>query len=624
MDDGILFEGKDPSSWTVAKWLIGKLTESKLLFFTVIVATCLASIIYLMIPLTIGFIIGDILNSPNTYSSLEEQFSVLAQSVFFLLFIGIGRGLLEYLTTFANETMAWRTERSVRAEFYRSIQAKPVTFHDLVRTGEIMALATNDTRQINVMLSPGLRMIAELVVNAVGITVSVYLTGINPLLLIATIPFIPIYAWSVRHYSRKLAPISKTFQQKFARISTAAQDNLEGIRIVRAFGSEEYEKKKFYDVINDFKITWTKRQSAIARYYPTLVLDSCIGVSFIFGLFLLSQGSLNVGELVAFNGLLMTLIVPTFLISWAITMAQSGFAGATRIYKTMHSIEAEEILEKGNGCRDIPPDFKGEIVFDKVTFAYPDDPDHPVLNNISFKVRPGQVVAIVGPTGSGKSTLTKLLLRLYDLDGPGSRGRILIDGVNIKEYKLESLRRNIGRIEQDIFIFSKSIRENIIFGCKDATDEMIREAADLAQAHDFITGFKDGYETVIGERGVTLSGGQRQRIAIARTFITDPRILVLDDSTSSIDSRTEERIITAIENLLKDRTTFVITHRLSMIRKADLILVLKEGHIVASGRHQDLIRRSKHYRRIFGRRIPLPPLQGLSPDIASDTLVEGA
>ncbi|MHA2059833.1 MAG: ABC transporter ATP-binding protein, partial [Candidatus Ranarchaeia archaeon] len=371
------------------------------------------------------------------------------------------------------------------------------------------------------------------------------------------------------------------------------------------------ERKKFTEVVTDFKNTWYVRQRAVARYYPTLALYAAIGVSLIAGIFLIDQGLLTVGEIVTFNGLIMSLLIPTFIISFAITMAQAGYAGAKRIHEMMFSEGAEESILEKSRKKEIPSDLQGKITFDDVTFAYPDDPKHPVLRNISFEIIPGEVLALVGPTGSGKSTIAKLLLRLYNLDeSPDNAGSISIDNINIEEFQIASLRKNIGNIDQDIFLFSKSIRDNIAFGNKDASDDEIQEAANFAQAHEFILSFKEGYKTEIGERGATLSGGQRQRIAIARTFITNPKILILDDSTSAIDSQTEELIVNAIEKLLEDRTTIIITHRLSTIRKANKIVVLKKGQIVAMGNHQTLIQTSRDYQRIYGKTLTTAKMEG--------------
>ncbi|MCB0149462.1 MAG: ATP-binding cassette domain-containing protein, partial [Caldilineaceae bacterium] len=297
-----------------------------------------------------------------------------------------------------------------------------------------------------------------------------------------------------------------------------------------------------------------------------------------------------VGQLVAYMGLMGILRFPTFISIFTFSLVQLGIAGARRILEMIDE-ETEMDENKGGHAAEI----RGDIRFEEVAFGFG---TAPVLQQIGFHVQPGQTVAIVGQTGSGKTTLTKLVNRIYDVSG----GRILVDDVDVRDWNMASLRSQISTIEQDVFLFSRTIRENIAFGLgSKATEEAIIRAAKDAQAHDFILSFKDGYDTVIGERGVTLSGGQRQRLAIARALLTDPRILILDDSTSAIDSATEDKIQQAIHRVLEGRTTFLITHRLSMIRRADMIVMLDKGRVVDCGSHADLIERNDLYRRIFAR-----------------------
>jgi ATP-binding cassette subfamily B protein len=292
---------------------------------------------------------------------------------------------------------------------------------------------------------------------------------------------------------------------------------------------------------------------------------------------------------VTFMGLLGTLRFPTFISIFSFNLVQLGIASAERI---LELINTETELDENEAGVSRP--IHGEVVFEDVTFGYN---GKPVLKDISFTARPGETIAIVGQTGSGKTTLTWLINRIFDVDA----GRVLVDGVDVRDWSLESLRSQISTIEQDVFLFSDPLAQNIAFGCADASQEEIERAAREAQAHEFITSFSDGYDTEIGERGVTLSGGERQRIAIARAFLTDPRILILDDSTSAIDSATEDQIQRAMRRISSQRTTFIITHRLSQIRWADRILVLRRGELVDQGTHEELMARSPDYRRIFAR-----------------------
>jgi ATP-binding cassette subfamily B protein len=300
-------------------------------------------------------------------------------------------------------------------------------------------------------------------------------------------------------------------------------------------------------------------------------------------------GRLTLGEVVTFMGLFGVLRFPTFISIFSFNLVQLGLASAERI---LEMINTETEMDENEAGNDKP--IQGEVIFENVAFGYNASP---VLSNVTFKANPGETIAIVGQTGSGKTTMTRLINRIFDVQD----GRVLVDGIDVRDWKLESLRSQISTIEQDVFLFSRTIGENIAFGSPGASQEEIERAAREAQAHDFIMSFRQGYETEVGERGVTLSGGQRQRLAIARAFLTDPRILILDDSTSAIDSATEDQIQRAMRRISSQRTTFLITHRLSQIRWADRILVLKKGELVDQGTHEELLSRSEDYRRIFAR-----------------------
>jgi ATP-binding cassette subfamily B protein len=320
-----------------------------------------------------------------------------------------------------------------------------------------------------------------------------------------------------------------------------------------------------------------------------LMFSLCWGAGFFHSLMLWRQGAITLGNVVAFMGLFGTLRFTTFISIFTYNLVQLGIASAARV---LRMIKTETEMDENQEGMHHP--IRGEVTFEDVSFGYNGTP---VLKDINFKALPGETVAIVGLTGSGKTTLTRLINRIFDT----SSGRVLIDGIDVKEWSLESLRSQISTIEQDIFLFSRTLKENIAFGQAKATQEAVEKAALEAQAHEFISDFPEGYETTIGERGVTLSGGQRQRIAIARAFLTDPRILILDDSTSAIDSATEDQIQRAMKRISKERTTFIITHRLSQIRWANRILVLRKGELVDQGSHEELMDRSSDYRRIFAR-----------------------
>ncbi|MHA2224041.1 MAG: ABC transporter ATP-binding protein [Candidatus Hodarchaeales archaeon] len=582
------------------RWFLRHLSSNPVVILSVIIGTIIFIILRSFIPVVLGQAMDSAVIDKGDMLINDEQLTLLGEFVFFLVILGLLQFLLSIITTLVSDWFAWSTQRNIRLEFFDSIQNKPLKFHDSIRTGELMSLATNDLGQVGGMISFGLPMIVNV---SVSIIISALLVGVvirSPEFLILSIPFLIAYIWAALSYNKKMAPLSHTFMRKWGSIATAVQDNITGAEVVRAFAEETYEREKFMKYVIDFREAWYKRQILQARYFPTLVLYAAIGFSVLAGSFLVVYERITIGGLLAFNGLLVSLIVPTFVIGFAIDNYNAGLAGARRIYATMTREEKEEVIKNN---KKLLSKIEGKISFENVSFKYPTS-KKPVLENISFTAAPGQTIAIVGPTGSGKSSLTKLLLRLYDYEG-----KISIDGVDIRNLSLEFLRKSIGRIEQDIYLFPRSVRENITFGARNASQEEIEKAAQLAQAYNFIKKMPEGFDNNVGEGGSQLSGGQRQRIALARTFLTNPRILILDDSTSSVDSQTEEEIVKAIDTAIQGRTTFIITHRLSTIRRADCILVIKGGNIVAQGHHSKLITTSPDYRRIFGKNVELPPLE---------------
>ncbi len=364
---------------------------------------------------------------------------------------------------------------------------------------------------------------------------------------------------------------------------------LDGLQVVKGTAQEKNEAAYFTSLADTVRDYYIEQGEIEARYLSTLLWGLAFVGALVHAMILYNANIIEIGDVVAFVGQIYMFGFPVFASLFSLSRIASGYAGAKRI---LEIITAETKLDQNTKGHEA--DVKGEIVFENVTFGYK---ERPVLRDVSFTVKPGQTVAIVGQTGAGKSTITKLINRTYDT----SAGRVLVDGVDVRDWKLESLRSQIGNIEQDIFLFSRTIAENIAFGDDDASREEIVDAAKKAQAHDFILTFPEGYETVIGQRGVTLSGGQRQRLALARAFESDPPILILDDSTSAIDSATEDKIQKAIWTAAEGRTTILITHRLSQIRWADHIVVIKNGTVAAQGTHDDLLESSQAYRRIFAR-----------------------
>jgi ATP-binding cassette subfamily B protein len=496
------------------------------------------------------------------------------------------------LRNYAVEFLAQRVERDTRDELYVSLLGKSQTFHGRQRIGDVMARATNDVRQLNLLFSPGLGLIID---SALAIILPVALIAqLEWRLLLAPLVFVTLWALTVADYNRRLKPVSLAQREQFGEMNAGLAEAIAGIEVVKANAQERAEWLKFARDARHFRDYFVEQGQIQARYWPMLVFIFCLAGGFLHAMVLWRQGGVTLGQVVAFMGLMGTLRFPTFISIFSFNLVQLGVAGARRILELINT--ETELDENESG---VARPVRGEVTFDDVTFSYN---GKPVLSDISFAARPGETVAIVGETGSGKTTLTHLINRIFDADS----GTVSVDGVDVRDWRMEALRSQISTIEQDVFLFSRSLAENIAFGCKDADQTAIEQAARAAQAHDFITSFADGYQTEIGERGVNLSGGQRQRIAIARAFLTDPRILILDDSTSAIDSATEDKIQRAMRRISRGRpeaprTTFIITHRLSQIRWADRILVLRRGRLVDQGTHEELMARSEEYRRIFAR-----------------------
>jgi ATP-binding cassette subfamily B protein len=400
------------------------------------------------------------------------------------------------------------------------------------------------------------------------------------------------YLWALKRYLQDVRPVAERSRQRFGVLNAGLAEAVEGVEVVKGAAREEQEVGRFEANANAYREAYVQQGALEARSLTMLLLPIGLTAGFAHAILLFMQGAIGVSDVVTYNYLLLLFGFPSFVSVFAFSQVSLGMVGARRI---LELIASETELDQNPSGHAAP--IAGAITFDNVCFAYADAPDTPVLQDISFSVQPGQTIAIVGQTGAGKTSLVRLVSRIYDV----TRGRVLVDGVDVRDWNLASLRQQISIIEQDLFLFSRTLAENIAFGKPGATQAEIESAARAAQAHDFILSFKDGYQTVVGERGVTLSGGQRQRLALARAFLTNPRILVLDDSTSAIDSATEDQIQKAIFRAAEGRTTLLITHRLSQIRWADQIVVLRKGRLAAVGSHDELLRTSEAYRQIFAR-----------------------
>ncbi len=584
-----------PHSWDSdrhgpARWIVSHVLRHKIFILGVLVGAFSNAALAAAVPLLIGRAFDAVVATPPDLRGLRTAAALLVVSQ-------LVRGMLMLGRNFSSEVIGQRIERDIRDELYVSLIGKSMSFHDMQPTGDLMARATNDVREVNLMFNPGLNLVigsSMFLIMPIVVAPTIY-----PQLMLAPLLYLLAYIVSVRSYLHQLRPATERVRREFGLMNAVLAEVIDGIETVKGAAQESREITRFMKSVVGWRDAYVTQGDLEARFIPLLLMGLVQAAGLLHSLLLYRAGAIDLGDVVALNGLLLLFGFPTFVAQFAFSQVSSGLASARRI---LELINAETELDQNIGGYDVP--MRGAVAFEDVTFGYhthtgahPEDRDSVAVENVAFQVEPGQTVAIVGQTGSGKSSIAKLINRIYDVDS----GRVLVDGLDVRDWNLEALRRQISIIEQDVFLFSRTVAENIAFGCPDASQAEIEAAARAAQAHEFIMSFKDGYDTLIGERGVTLSGGQRQRLALARAFLTDPRILILDDSTSAIDSATEDRIQRAIERATADRTTFLITHRLSQIRWADLIIVMRKGRVAAVGNHEQLLRESQAYRNIFAR-----------------------
>lgn len=565
---------------SAVRWIASHLWRYPLLPLIVLLAAIFNNFAYSYVQLFVGQAFDVIVQD-------DWQTAVLLSVAVSAFLATAAQGFLGLIRNYTNEFIAQRIERDARDEFYISLLGKSQTFHGKQRIGDIMARATNDVRTLNVMFSPGLMLIVDSFMGIVAPIVTIL--SIDGRLLLVPSLFLVAFVLTVSDYARQLNPVSIKMREQFGVMNAGLAESIAGIEVVKGNAQEAQEQAKFVENASLYRDHFIQQGEIQARYLPMLMFSLAWGASFYHAMILWQADQLTLGQVVAFMGLVGVLRFPTFVSIFSFNLVQLGIASAGRILEMLNE---ETFLDENSDGVTQP--IQGKVTFENVTFGYE---GKPILHDLSFTVEAGKTVALVGQTGSGKTTLTRLINRIFDV----TEGRVLVDGVDVRDWQLASLRSQISTIEQDIFLFSRTIAENIAFGNADATPEEIENAAKLAQAHTFIMGFKDGYQTEIGERGVMLSGGQRQRLAIARAFLTKPHILVLDDSTSAIDSATEDQIQQAMRQISRRQTTFLITHRLSQIRWADHILLLKNGRLAAQGSHEELLARSPDYQRIFAR-----------------------
>lgn len=518
----------------------------------------------------------------------DHRFLIMAAGL--ILGLGLIKALVSFREQYLTEWIAHHVAYDLRNRLYDHIQRLSFHYHDHMPTGQLISRVIEDVRSLQSFAGHGLVELARIIILLIGI--GILLFSRHPVLAaIAVSPLIPLVLLTT-DFGKRVGRLFLAVDNTLGELSSILQENVVGVQVVRAFAQEKYETERF-DQTNrklfDRQITVVREW---AKVMPSTIFLVTLGTILIlwFGGQMAIRGEITVGELVAFNSYMLLLANPAQQLAWLVNAAGEAYAGLQRTF---------EILETEPDIQSPPnailcPTFRGEILFERVSFRYNHN-ERPILSDINLKIEPNQRIAIIGATGSGKTTLVNLIPRFYDV----SEGAVKIDGIDVRQMHLPSLRRQIGIVLQTSLLFSTTIRENLAYGRPDATDEEIIAAAKAAQAHEFIMELPHGYDTVVGERGVTLSGGQRQRIAIGRALLMNPRILILDDSTSSVDTQTEHLIQKALSTLMEGRTTLIIAQRLSTVKKADLILVMDQGRIVEQGTHQQLLDLNGLYRQIY-------------------------
>ncbi len=515
--------------------------------------------------------------------------AILTAGLIIVLF-AFARGLFSFGQNFLSQALSENIAFDLRNDIFTKIQRLSFSYHDRNRTGQLMIRATDDVERLRSFIGMGLLMALQAFILLGGTLIILLLTNVR--LTLVVLPILPIALIVFMAFGAIAQPLFVEVQKRLGRVNTILQENLAGLKVVKAFTSEPREEKRFHDSIDSLLEQRVKVNRIFSFLFPFIFLIANLGQAAIlyFGGRQIIDGTLTLGEWQKFSLYLVYVFLPMGQLGFIISlMAQAG-ASADRIFEIL---DAKNDVENKPGAVDLG-EIDGVVEFKDVTFRYFAGSE-PVLSHINLRANPGETVALLGATGSGKSSIINLIPRFYDV----SEGQVLIDGHDVRDVTLESLRQRIGIVLQETVLFSGTIRENIAYGRPDASDEDIMAAARAAAAHDFIEAFPQGYDTPVGERGATLSGGQKQRVAIARALLLDPHILILDDSTSSVDLNTEYEIQKALDSLMKGRTSFVIAQRISTVVNADLILILDKGEIVARGSHEELMENSPIYADIY-------------------------
>jgi ATP-binding cassette, subfamily B, multidrug efflux pump len=543
--------------------------------------------VWILFPLVIRRAINDLNHGPVT----EHKLMVNA---LLLLAVAGFKGIFQFLTRWIVIGVSREIEFDLRNDLFRHLEGLSYAFYQRTRTGDIMARATNDLNAVRMLLGPAIMYSANTIVFTAGALA--FMLSISPKLTLYAFLPLPLLSIVVQYFGRRIHERFERIQAMFSDISARAQENFSGVRVIRAYVQENSEVEEFEKSNREYIARSLKLVRLMGMLWPTL--ETMLGLAIVLVLWLggreVLHGKIDVGGFVAFNTYMVQLTWPIIALGWVINIFQRGTASLGRIHQLME--ERAEITDSPQIVASSRTDLKGDVEFRNLNFSFNGTP---VLKDINLHIPGGTSLAIVGPTGSGKTTLVALIPRIYDA-APGS---VLVDGRPIREYDLADLRRNIGFVPQETFLFSETIRENIAFGVQNAKDEQVRWAADAANIAADIESFPDQYKTLVGERGITLSGGQKQRTAIARALIRNPRILVLDDALSSVDTHTEDKILNHLREVMRGRTTIFISHRVSTVRNADRIAVLHGGRIVELGSHDELLARDGYYTDLYNKQL---------------------
>ena len=509
-----------------------------------------------------------------------------------LVAVVLTKGVFQFLTRWIMIGISRDIEFDLRNDLFRHLESLSYSFYQRTRTGDIMAKATNDLNAVRMLLGPAIMYTANTIVFTLGALA--FMLKISPRLTLYAFLPLPAISIVVQYFGRRIHERFERIQAMFSDISARAQENFSGARVVRAYVQEEAEIAAFEAANQEYIRRSLRLVRLMGMLWPTL--ETTLGLAVVLVLWLGGRevllGRITVGKFVAFNTYMVQLTWPIIALGWVINIFQRGTASMGRINELL--IEKPEIVDMPQP--DAPQEIEGDVEFRNLSYSYNGTP---VLHNISLRIPGGSSLAIVGPTGSGKTTLVNLIPRVYD----AAPGTVLIDGRPIRDYPIETLRRSIGFVPQETFLFSDTIRENIAFGADHVTDEQIRSAAEGASIAADIEAFPEQYRTIVGERGITLSGGQKQRTAIARAILRDPRILILDDALSSVDTHTEDKILNHLREIMRGRTTIFISHRVSTVRNADQIAVLHGGRLVELGTHDQLIGQNGYYTDLYNKQL---------------------